>query len=208
MDGSTQESGRRSTVAKFAFLVPILLLVAGCGSPASNVHPNSSEVRLGRVHSPEQVGRVFAVHRLALAAPTWNLPGSKDGVISSILASSTINLKRPPPGAFDIHRLGLFITIWWSDPAAAHDASPKVRAANVAHFVSHLLLQYRAAFEPTADQIRYGRTMVVDNVVADYVDSPYTATAVARLKATMRALAQAPTVKPPCSGSSCADTSP
>ncbi len=168
------------------FLVVVSLVTVGCGS---------SKVA-DRVHSPSQVAQVFAAHRLALYAPGWNFPKPASVYESALAADASDPLDTNP------HHLQLSVTIWWDDAAAADFANPTRRAARSRQFDRALKALFRSSANDPHD-----RTVRVDNVVADYYDDAYTARLVARLKATMAALASAPTVAPPCSKNFCADSS-
>jgi hypothetical protein len=163
-------------------LVAVLLLASGCGSKRES----------DRVHSPSQIAEVFSAHGLALYAPDWNLPGRASVyVVGLVVDAQNPDILRVPS---DVHHLQLTVTIWWNDAAAANYASPTKRAARQAKLL--------AKMNP---QLRVIRTTRVDNVVADYIDSRDTARLAAHLRATMQALAAAPTVKPPCLNNACAE---
>jgi hypothetical protein len=109
----------------------------------------------------------------------------------------------------DFRKFELSVSIWWSDAAAAHYVDPRSIAADNAAYLASLSGKARRKYEKTIElSKRYERWSRVDNVVADYIDSRYTAKFVARLKRTLAALARAPTVKPPCSHDSCTVTAP
>jgi len=179
---------------KSAWALAFVVLVApGCGSKRES----------DRVHSPSQVADVFAAHGLALYAPDWNLPGRASVDVVGLAADAQNATLIEDPS--DLHHLQLALTIWWNDAAAANYASRTKRAAREAKFLSKLSPQSRALFATPDAGKRYERTIRVDNVVADYIDSRYTATRAARLRETIKALAKAPTIKPPCLNNACAE---
>lgn len=154
------------------------LLLAGCGAS-----------KVARVHSPRQVQRDFTAHGLALYSPGWTFP-TKPVYVSALTADAAAE-----PFDTNPHHLQLLVSVWWSDAAAAKYARPQIPIE------TQSALGQLFAPEPN------DRTLRVDNVVAEYHVSRYTAKLVARLKDTMAALAKGPTVKPPCSKDFCTDSS-